>query len=157
MAQEKPNPFWEWIGILKERAPMAREHVGIWVERVREEPALVWHTPAVRYGTYTIGAMLVLWVGGALIGMMIPQPANARPRATTADYHVICMNPYCGKEFVIRKPFGFDRFPVECPHCKQRTGERAVRCTSSMCRGRWVIPQEVDDWRRCPHCGDPLN
>ena len=154
MAQERPNPIIEWLTILRKQIPVLREHVEDWVEQVREEPALIWATPAVRYVTYGLSAMVVLWVATGIAGAITPPPpASARATATTADFHVVCADPQCGHHFVIHREFGFHRFPVQCPRCEKMTGFSARRCNSPTCLGRWVAPVEDEGGLKCPICG----
>ncbi len=154
MAQERPNPLIEWLMILRKQAPILRERIGDWIEQVREEPALIWATPAVRYVAYGLGAMVIVWVATGIAGAITPPPpASARPTATTADFHVVCSDPQCGHHFVIHREFGFHRFPVQCPRCERTTGVSARRCSSPTCQGRWVAPVEDEGGPKCPICG----
>jgi len=118
---------------------------------------LVWQTPAIRYATYAVGGIILVSVFGWFAGLLAPPPpAGARAEATTADFHVVCTNPSCGIHFAVRRPFGFDDFPVRCPKCKQETGFPARRCVSKTCNGKWVVPEKVDGVLRCPICGTPF-
>jgi len=142
MAQEKPSKVVEWYLALREHAPTLWEGFLNWLEAVRSEPALFWQTPAVRYVTYFVCGLVLVW--GVRTGVWLvtpPPPDGARQVASSADFHVICANPYCGAHFVIRREFGFDDFPVTCPHCKQKTGFRAVPCTADDCTQQWVLPE----------------
>lgn len=142
MPVEKDPKLGMYIDALKAWLPSVRLRAAEWVEACREEPALIWQTPAVRYLVYTCGGMVALWIVLALIGSMAPK--DVVPRARTADFHVVCTNPSCGKHFVINRKFGFDDFPVDCPRCQQRTGEQAVRCTGGPRDGAWV-PAKLND------------
>lgn len=154
MAQEKPNRLVEWLQLLREQVPVVREHIGAWASAVREEPILIWHTPVVRYGVYVVGVAVLLCGASLLAGSLVPRPPqSARPEATTADFHVVCMNPDCGFHFVINREFGFREFPVVCPRCKEKTGEKARRCNSDKCQGRWVVPSILNRESHCPICG----
>ena len=142
MAQEKPNKLLEWYLALREHAPTLREGFSKWLEAVRAEPVLVWQTPAVRYTVYVLGGLLLAWfLSTAATLVTPPPPIGAREVATSADFHVICSDPYCRKHFVIRRAFGFSSFPVRCPHCEQSTGLRALPCTDDDCTHRWVLPE----------------
>lgn len=157
MAQEKPNPIKEWLTLLKEQWPIVREQLSFWAQRVREDPHLVWRTPAVRYATYVTGGLLVLWIVSGLTSSLLPAgETEAREEVQFADFHVICADESCGHHFVSRKPPGFSKFPVKCPKCEQQTGMRALPCNSSTCRGKWVIPDEINGQPHCPVCGAPL-
>ncbi len=154
MAQEDPNPWSEWFLLLKQQAATARQRLLDWWAAVGEEPHLIWQTVAVRYTVYGVGGLVLVWVLLKIPGMIAP-PARvtARPVATTADFHVVCSNPECERHFVIHRDFGFRKFPVRCSQCAQVTGQRARKCSSPHCRGRWVAPLEQDNGMRCPRCG----
>ncbi len=153
MAQEDRNRLVEWFGILRDRAPLMKDRVADWVADARQEPALVWETPAVRYTAYVLGGLMLLWVASGLAGSIAPIPTNAEPQATSADFHVVCSDKWCGQHFVINRRFGFSKFPVPCAKCGKRTGVRSRRCHSQTCDGRWVAPLTTDDGLRCPQCG----
>lgn len=143
--------------MLREHAPIVRKHLRDWWDACREEPRLFWQTQAVRYAVYATGGFTVLWLLTYSVGLVVPPPpASARPEATTADYHVLCVNPDCGRHFVINRTFGFSGFPVDCAKCEQRTGLRGVRCMSKTCGRRWVAPIEEDGVRMCPECDGPI-
>lgn len=157
MAQEKPNPISEWLMAARTNVPVVREHFREWLAAVREEPRLIWETTFVRYVTYFVGGLVIIWMVNFAIEMFTPPPpAGTRPQAVTADFHVICTEPTCGHHFVIHRPFGFHGFPVQCPACKKETGMSARRCTSPTCGGRWVAPIVQDGHATCPICGATL-
>jgi len=156
MAQEKPNLFSEWLMAARTNAPVIREHFQEWLAAVREEPRLLWETTAVRYMTYIIGGLAIVWgLNYAIYLFTPPPPTGTRPQAVTADYHVICTE--CGHHFMIHRPFGFRGFPVQCPACKKMTGVSARRCTSPTCKGRWVAPVMENGHPTCPICGALLD
>ena len=153
MAQEDRNRFAEWWLILREQIPLVRERLVVYGSEVRERPAVLWETPAFRYLVYAMGGAVLAWIVAAIPTLIAPPPpADAQPPAREADYHVVCSNRACQSHFVIRRPFGFERFPVECPKCSQPTGERARRCWSPTCQGRWVAPSGRTGEFRCPIC-----
>ena len=157
MAQEERNRLVEWYQVLRKQGPIARQRVEEWGKAVRAEPRLAWEVPAIRYVTYGLGGLVLLWVVLHVAHWFAPPPpVAAKPRATSADFHVVCGNEECGHHFVIHREFGFKKFPVVCPRCGQKTGMQAQRCNSSTCKGRWVAPVRVDGVRRCPHCGREL-
>lgn len=157
MAQERPNRLAEWLMLLRAQAPMVRERFAAWIETVREEPRLAWETSAVRYAVYGLAGGVLIWVATSISsGLVPPPPPSARSAATTADFHVVCSSPDCGYHFVLHRPFGFHKFPVECPKCKRETGVSARRCNSSPCGGRWVAPVQTDQGLKCPRCGAKL-
>ncbi len=154
MAQEERNRLIEWYLLIREQAPVVRQRLEQWAQAVREEPALLWNTPAVRVATYVLGGLITLWMLTWAVNLAVPpQPASARPEATTADFHVICVNETCNHHFVVHREFGFRGFPVVCPQCQQETGLAARRCNSRACNGRWVAPLKSDSRLTCPQCG----
>ena len=154
MAQEDRSRLVEWLELARDQVPVVRGRLEDWLAAVREEPALIWQTATVRYVTYALGAVVLLWGASHLAGSLAPPPpASAKPIATTADFHVVCRNTACGHHWVIHREFGFRKFPVECPECGQRTGVQARRCNSRTCQGRWVAPVRIDGVLTCPHCG----
>lgn len=148
----------EWFVLLKDEwLPSQWARLVAWGGAVREEPYLIWQTPTIRYGVYALGCLLGVWVLVWAASLLEPAPVkDARPRAQTANFHVVCTNPECGHHFMIAREFGFKKFPVECPKCQQRTGQRATRCNSAACRGRFVATIEIDGELRCSQCGAVL-
>ncbi len=155
MAQERRNRLVEWYEVLRKQAPVVREAVTDWITAVREEPRLLWETPAVRITTYVIGGLAFVWIAASLASSIVPPPpSGAKPIARTADFHVTCANPECHHHFVVHRPMGFRKFPIKCPDCNQEAGMRARRCNSDTCRGRWVPDRQSDGSTACPFCGD---
>ena len=153
MAQEKPSRMVEWLLLFRTQAPVVRQHLADWWAECREEPRLIWATPAVRYATYLVGGLIAIQLVLMSVSMIAPPPPPAaRPQATTADFHVVCADPDCDHHFVIHRKFGFDSFPIECPQCHGETGVQARRCNSPDCQGRWVAPVREDGGLRCPRC-----
>ena len=157
MAQEKPNRLVEWLLLLRSQIPIMRDRAADWLDAVKAEPILIWQTPAVRYATYGVGGVVLVWIAVSAANLFVfAPPVGAKPEATTADFHVVCSNPGCGAHFVTHREFGFGKFPVECPRCERETGIAARPCPSPTCRGRWVAPMTVDGKLQCPRCGKPL-
>lgn len=154
MAQEKPNSLTEWLQAARTQAPIARDRAAEWLAAARDDPALIWRTPAIRYGVYGLAAVVVMVAVRAGIGLFAtPVPVDAGPVATSADFHVVCSDEACQSHFVIHRDFGFNDFPVECAKCKKATGQPSRRCHSSTCQGRWVTPKQQGAAKACPHCG----
>ncbi len=157
MAQEERNRLAEWVLTVRERAPLVRERFGDWLHAVREEPYLLWDTSAVRYATYTVGAVVAALILSTVPGMFVPaRPEEAKKTATTADYRVICTRESCGHQFIINRKFGFRKFPMPCAACQKNTGVQARLCTSQTCNRKWVAPVEQNRRWYCPHCGEPF-
>jgi hypothetical protein len=157
MAQEDPNRLSEWFELGRKQVPVVRQSVEDWLQEVRREPRMIWETRAVRYATYGLVGLVLLRMALGLAGAVGPASTPpTKPRATSADFHVVCTNRACGRHFVIHREFGFRKFPVVCPKCQQKTGVRARRCYSPSCRGRWVAPVRRDGALSCPHCNQEL-
>lgn len=153
MAYEGPNRLGEWYEALREQVPVVRKGFSDWREQVREEPSLIWQTPAVRYVVYGVGAAITLWVVTFAIALITPPPPKgARAQATTADFHVVCTESGCGHHFVMHRDFGFDDFPVKCGECGKLSGYSARPCNSAKCGGRWVAPVVTETGKSCPKC-----
>ena len=158
MAQEQPNRFVEWYLLIRRQGPIARRYLNAWLDAVREEPTLIWQTPAVRYTAYGISGLVSIY-----LFLSIPScfsstsTSQIKPQATTADFHVVCSDRECRHHFVINRDFGYRKFPVRCPKCEQPTGAQARLCVSKTCRRRWVAPEQYDDRLYCPRCEEPLD
>lgn len=154
MAQEDPNRFTEWLWLIRKNWPVAREHFDEWVDAVREEPILLWETKAIRYSVYGMGFIFVIWLAVLGVEMITPPlPDDAKPAAVTADFHVVCRDLECNLHFVIHREMNYKKFPIDCPQCQRNTGEKAWRCNSADCAGRWVAPYKQDGGLYCPECG----
>lgn len=154
MAQEGPNRLAEWLLLLRAQLPVVRQHFEEWLAAVREEPALIWETLAVRYAAYAAGGLVLVWLTVWAAEMITPPPPeSARPAATAAVFHVVCADAACAHHFAIHRKFGFSKFPVDCPKCERKTGIQARRCGSQDCRERWVAPLEEDGETYCSVCG----
>ena len=157
MAQEKANRLVEWYLALKEWAPTVPARFHQWREAVRAEPSLIWQTLAVRYATYGLVGFALLTVVSAVPGWFVgPPPADARPLAVTADFHVVCSKLECGYHFVTNQKKGFRKFPITCLRCKQKSAVHGRRCRSDSCSGQWVAPVEIEHSLRCTQCGRAL-
>ncbi len=154
MAQENPSRLVEWLLLVRKQVDVTRQRLEDWLAAVREEPVLIWETLAVRYAVYGLVGVVLMWGVTRIPGMLTPPPpADARPAAVTADFHVVCSGAQCGHHFVIHRSFGFHKFPVECSRCKGKTGVQARDCHSPTCRGRWVAPQKINGASHCSVCG----
>lgn len=158
MPLSERNRLVTWYLLVKDEwLPTQRRRLEEWWSAVRAEPRLAWETPQVRYGVFGLGIVAAVLVVASLFNALtLPPPAAARPEATTANFHVVCSNPTCGHHFLIVGKFGFDDFPVNCPRCNQKTGQRALRCKSSVCQGRYVPTVEKDGQLHCRICDAPL-
>lgn len=156
MPAEKPSKLSELLDALREGTPGVKMYVGAWLEACRNEPRLIWHTPAIRIIVYIIAGILLVKSIGWGFTLLAPGGAEPAPRAETADFHVICTNPDCGKHFVTNRDFDFNDFPVKCPFCQKESGANARSCNSTTCKGRWVSPVADGERLTCPVCGGDL-
>lgn len=158
MPSSKPNRLIEWYLLFKDEwLPAQGQHWREWWSAVKEEPGLAWETPALRYGVYgSVGLALLLMLSSLAAFITPPPPADARPQATTASFHVVCSKTDCRKHFLIERKFGFHKFPVPCPQCQGKTGLRGLRCASEECGGRYVGVREDKDRLVCTQCGEAL-
>ena len=151
---DEESKFAKVMVAVREWLPTVKPYLAERYAFVRATPGLVWRLPEVRYPILVLGVLVVVsilrFAGGCL--SFAPEGAVQR-RATTGDFHVICTNEQCKKSFVINRKFKFDDFPVACPHCKQETGGRALRCRSKTCRGQ-LVPTDIRSGDYvCRQCG----
>lgn len=153
MPAPERNQWLEAWAAAKEWSATIRVNLRLWWEAVKAEPALFWQTALVRYAAYTLGALVcVVTLRTAVAALQPPDTGKFQPRADTALFDAICYNPDCGKHFVIERKFRFHNFPVVCPFCKQKTGQRALRCASKTCRGKLVMTVEEKGVIYCAEC-----
>lgn len=142
-----------WLHAWREWYPTVPIRLNDWAQQVRAEPTLFFRTPAVQAVGAALGVVVAVLVVNGLIHTMTPVPTNVLPPAQEAPFHLRCTNPDCGRTFIERLPIDFDRWPMRCPHCKQKTVYELRRCPK--CR-QWVIPRMIDKVRRCPKCNERL-
>ncbi len=151
---DEESKFAKVVVAFREWLPTVKPYLAERYAPVRETPGLLWRLPEVRYTALALGVLVALsifqFAGGCL--SFAPE-GEVQPLATTGDFHVVCTNEQCKKHFVINRKFKFDDFPVECPTCKQDTGQRALRCRSKTCGGQ-LVPTEIrgGDYV-CRQCG----
>lgn len=143
------------LDAIREGVPSLKAKLREWFDTCRQEPALFWQTPAIRYVTYGTGGVIGVLVVLMVVNSIAPS-VEVIEQATTTDHRVICTNTECANMFVIDRPFDFDAFPVTCPKCSKQTGERAQRCNSKSCKGRWMIREVRGERFVCPHCQSDL-
>ena len=113
MAQEKPSRLADWVVAIRHHAPTVQRRAQDWLRACMQEPRLIWEAAAIRYATYLAAGLLLVWLARWTVELLTPPPPpNARPRATTADLHVVCVNHDCNAHFVDNREFGFSDFPV---------------------------------------------
>jgi len=157
MPAQRPNRLIAWYLLVKDEwLPSRWTRFAEWRQAVREEPRLIWETANVRYAVYGLAGAVALVVVLTTLDSLVPTPPGARAPARTADFHVVCSRAECRRHFVIHEKFGYSRFPVVCPQCGKETGQRALRCRSAACGGRYVAPIESDSRLHCPLCGADL-
>ncbi len=150
------EPKWGIIlDAIREGVPSTKAKFREWFDTCREEPALFWQTPAIRYITYGALGVIGMLIVSAVANSCTPN-IEVKEQATTTDHRIICTNPECGHMFVIDRPFDFDSYPVKCPKCSKNTGQPALRCNSQNCGGKWVVRTVRNDRFVCPQCGADL-
>ncbi len=147
----------EWRELAAQFREQTRVQFNEWVFACRDEPALIWQTPLVRYITYGAGGLLSILA--LRFAMLLFVPTNAgeiAPRAVTAHFDVVCTDSDCGRYFKIERKFRFDDFPVRCFFCKKETGHLATHCTSDRCGGRITPTVKTDTGVVCRVCREPV-
>lgn len=121
-----------------------------WREDLRQDPALLWQTPAVR---------IVLWIvlGIILVSGLYWAIATFTPSGTDslfveptplATLYVACTNPDCRAHYNTKQPMDFDSWPLKCEQCGSESVYRAKLC--SVCR-RWFATAPGQP-TGCPFC-----
>lgn len=145
MPVDKESKVVAWLHALREYAPSVRVRAAEGWEHFRENPALIWQHPVTRYGAVIVAGVAVILILRTVIGSLTPPlPEGAGEASNTAVFYVICNNPACakhGQPTAIKRKHSFDRFPVKCTHCGQKTCHRAFRATSGPHKGEWLIEE----------------
>lgn len=147
----------EWRSLAIQFREQTRVQFNDWVYACRDEPALIWQTPLVRFITYGVGGLVAILLLKFAMTLFLPGgDIEVAPRAKTAHFDVVCTDSNCGRHFKIERKFGFDDFPVRCYFCKHETGQLAARCNSDRCSGRLSPMKETDDGFVCRVCGQRI-
>lgn len=155
MAQERPNRLAELLALARQGLPTLREQARMALARLRAEPGRVWEVAAVRYAVYGLVGLIATWILAFVVGLISPPPPpGARDPARSADFRIVCGDPQCGYNYVLRREFGYEGFPAACHRCKKVTGVPGRRCFSPRCEGRWIAPVESETQSTCPVCGN---
>ena len=119
-----------------------------WQAELKDDPTLLWRTPAVRIGLYLIlGIALLLsvrWATHSLAGA----GAGADPARKMATVFVACTNPECLKSGSARVAMDFKEWPLKCETCGQLTVYRATICKT--CRNWYAVGPSGPEG--CPFC-----
>ncbi len=154
---DEHNRLSQWIIALREFLPTIKPRLRDRYIPLHETPTLAWHYPEIKYTTYLLAALVMIWLVRFAIVLIQPGPPESfKPQATTADFQVFCTNPQCPSHdqlFVIHREFGFHGFPVECPVCKKLTGLRALKCFSPTCNGKLIPARYENSHWVCTVCG----
>ncbi len=154
MPVSKPSKLQELIHGVREWLPGVKPRALEWWETVREEPGQVWTSMAFRCGCLVVGGIALLFTVSTIAGWIEPSTPSAHgPAARTANFDVLCSDPNCAHRFVINRKFSFHKFPVACIKCKQPTGQRGRRCSSTTCLGKLAIPVDGELGPICNRCG----
>jgi DNA-directed RNA polymerase subunit RPC12/RpoP len=66
------------------------------------------------------------------------------------DAMLMCANPECNNEFTMVLPLPFDKYPVVCPKCGQKTAYPVTSC--GICGAHY--PMNIEHpLEKCPKCG----
>ncbi|MBK9126967.1 MAG: hypothetical protein IPM13_04115 [Phycisphaerales bacterium] len=136
--------------LLRDRLDALPDRWAAWREAFREDPALLFRTPAFRILLWIVGGLILLFAAQALIrGLTPPGAQGAGERATPwAVLYVACSDPACLHATSTRQARDFKAWPLTCEQCGKRTVYRAAQCATC---ARWfaVGPGEA---AVCPHC-----
>ncbi len=107
-----------------------------WMDAVRAEPALLWHTPMLRVAIIVlVGAGVLALINRLATGLTPGLDRSAFETPTRlATLYVACTNPDCRVSFTTHQPMNFKAWPLVCPHCGQKSVYRATLCPNC---GRW--------------------
>jgi hypothetical protein len=139
----KESKIAAWIHALREYAPSAKVQAVELGQRIRENPAQLWHSPVARYTAITLAGVMALLIIRLVVGALTPPlPKNAGEPSDTAIFYIMCSDPgcsKCGEPMAIQRKHDFDRFPVTCPACGKKTGQRAHKAKSGPHKGKWMM------------------
>lgn len=121
-----------------------------WRAELREDPTVLWRTPAIRLGGLALAGIALLAAAHVLTAALTPAAAPGALQAPTrtATLYVACTNPACLTSFVTRQPMDFRDWPLECPQCGQSSVYRATVCRAC---GQWFATVPGSS-KECPHC-----
>lgn len=125
-----------------------------WREAVREDPLLIWRTPAVRIALFALLAVVLFLFARWAIPTFTPAAGgrNFEKATDTATLFVACSRTECLDQRSIRLPMDpstwKERWPLTCEKCGQKSVYRAQRCAE--CRKFFATAPEGPPG--CPHC-----
>src|SRR5437588_11813558 len=65
------------------------------------------------------------------------------------DAVLICARPECMNEFTARIPVSFNKWPVACPKCDQKSGYPALTCPECEQKYPFIASSPLEN---CPKC-----
>lgn len=125
-----------------------------WREAVREDPLVIWRTPAVRIAVFVILAVVAFFGARWAIPTFTPAAGgrNFEKATDTATIFVACTRPDCLDQRSVKLPMDpanwKERWPLACEKCGQKSVYRAQRCAE--CRRFFATAPGAP--AGCPHC-----
>jgi hypothetical protein len=102
-----------------------------------------------------IGLLLALvLLGGVSSWMWSRQLAGRQPASEVFDTRIKCNREECAGEAVIKLPYMFDGFPIDCPKCGHRSAYLLTRCPG--CQTSYANVDFRKTLRHCAKCGAEL-
>lgn len=119
-----------------------------WREDLKEDPSLLWRTPAIRITFYLVLAvgliLAVRWGTNTLAGAGAANKEDVKK----STLYVSCTDPNCLKSFNATVAMDFKTWPLKCDQCGQLTVYRATLC--KVCRNWYAVAPTGPDG--CPFC-----
>jgi hypothetical protein len=138
---------------LRERAAKLRGNLRQWSADVREDPGLLWRTPAIRVAFWLGVGLVAFFAARFAANAILPADADAEFKQPTqlATLYVACINPECRESYTTRQPMNFSAWPLTCRKCGRATVYRATLCPT--CH-HWfaTVPGREHN---CPFCRTP--
>jgi len=134
---------------LRERKEDFSSNFSQWKADVREDPSLLWRTPAIRWSLIVLLAIGAVVTSIYVTQSLTPAAGEGWEAATrTATIYVACTDPACRRSHAAQVPMSFRDWPMKCDFCG---GERVYRATlCPRCRGWFATaPGESTE---CPLC-----
>lgn len=125
-----------------------RERYRAWQLEVKDDPTLLWRTPAIRITFYLILGIAILFAARWATHTLVDAGASVDPAKKKATLFVACTNPECLKSGNSSVAMDFKEWPLKCDTCGQPTVYRATLC--KVCRNWYAIAPAGTDG--CPFC-----
>lgn len=128
----------------------ARWHA--WREAFRENPRVIWRSPAVRLGGLALLAIVIIMGVQTLIGALAPRSGvgGGGRYLQEATLYVACTNAACRASYTTQQALDFKGWPLKCQKCGGASVYRASRC--GVCR-HWFA-SAPGAAHACPFCAE---